>query len=248
MIFRQIVRPQTGCASYVAGCGGKGFCAVIDPLPDFIDDYLEISERTGMRITHVLDTHVHADHLSGARRLAELTGADYCLYENAGARYNFTPVGDGREIELGNVKLTILHTPGHTPESMTVLVTDRTRAREPWFALTGDTLFVGDAGRPDLVSEEGVRDLYRSLGRLTQLPDGLEIYPAHFSGSVCGRKLSGKPMSTLGFEKRYNAALQPRSEEEFVRFMLTDVPPKPEDFVAIRRTNLGLEEPRTACC
>jgi glyoxylase-like metal-dependent hydrolase (beta-lactamase superfamily II) len=153
-------------------------------------------------------------------------------------------VRDGDEIPLGNDYLRVLHTPGHSPDSITLLVGDRVRGEDPWFALTGDTLFVGDAGRPDLGALEGAGDaataastLYESLQKLLALPDDLEIYPAHFAGSACGRTMSGKPSSTVGFERRFNQALRPRTREEFVTFMLSDLPPAPPDHQEVRQAN-----------
>ena len=161
----------------------------------------------------MLDTHIQADHLSGGRRLAQLTGAKYCLHESADVSFYFNSVKDNQDLDLGNVAIRVLHTPGHTPESISLLVTDKTRGPEPWFLLTGDTLFVGAVGRPDLPgnAEENAAQLYDSLhGKILALPGALEIYPAHFSGSVCGSGLSGKASSTLAFEKRWNPALTQR--------------------------------------
>jgi len=240
MIFRQYLKTETGCASYLLGCGGKGVCAVVDPHPDFIDRYLEAAEKGGMRVAAVIDTHVHADHVSANRELAARTGAPLYLHESARTHFDFVPLKDGDAIPVGNVEIRVLHTPGHTPESISLLVTDRSRSEEPWFILTGDTLFSGDAGRPDLISEDGAETIYHSLfDKLLKLPDHLEIYPAHFSGSVCGRGLSGKPVSTLGFEKRFNRALQNREKSEFVRRLLEEVPAKPENMAAIVRRNKG---------
>ncbi|MBI4716012.1 MAG: MBL fold metallo-hydrolase [Nitrospirae bacterium] len=240
MIFRQYLKTESGCASYLLGCGGKGVCAVVDPHPDFIPQYLEAAEKGGMRIAAVIDTHVHADHVSANRELAARTGGLLYLHESARTHFTFVPVKEGDTIPVGNVEIRVIHTPGHTPESISLLVTDRSRSEEPWFLLTGDTLFSGDAGRPDLVSADGAETIYNSLfDKLLKLPDHLEIYPAHFSGSVCGRGLSGKPVSTLGFEKRFNRALQTREKKEFVRRLLEEVPAKPENMAAIVRRNLG---------
>ena len=197
-----------------------------------------------MRITHIIETHIQADHLSGCRELAAKTGAPIYLHEAAKVEFGFQPLGDGDELELGNVQIRVLHTPGHSADSICLLVTDKTRGGEPWLLLTGDTLFVGDAGRPDLHGQEESRrlaeELYHSLfTKLLPLDDTLVIYPAHFAGSVCGRAMSGNPISTLGFERRFNAALQPRSKEEFVRFMLENLPPQPPEFATIRRRNQG---------
>ena len=196
-----------------------------------------------MRITHIFETHVQADHLSGARRLAAATGAPVCYHASADVRFPHVDVEDGEEHELGNVRLTILHTPGHTPDSISILVTDRTRAPEPWFVFTGDTLFSGGVGRPDLLGAgtetRQAEQLYDSLfGKLLTLPDHIEVFPAHFSGAACGKGLSGKPGSTIGFERRFNPALQAASRAEFVDFVLKDLPPQPEVFAENRRRNL----------
>src|SRR6059036_3784854 len=196
-----------------------------------------------MRITHIFETHEQADHLSGARTLAAATGAPVLLHELADARFPHVSLADDQELEMGNVKITVLHTPGHTPEGVSLVVTDHTRAAEPWFVLTGDTLFSGGVGRPDLIgagSEAMVAEqLHDSLhSKIMTLPDHLEIFPAHFGGAACGKGLSGKPGSTIGFERRFNPALQARSRAEFVDFVLADLPPQPEAFAVNRRRNL----------
>jgi glyoxylase-like metal-dependent hydrolase (beta-lactamase superfamily II) len=216
----------------------------VDPQHE-IDQYLEASERTRMRITHIIETHIQADHLSGCRELAAKTGAPIYLHEAAQAHFPFQPLKDGDELELGNVKVGVLHTPGHSFDSICLLVTDKIRGPEPWLLLTGDTLFVGDAGRPDLHGpEESKRlaeQLYDSLFiKLAPLDDALALYPTHFAGSACGRAMSGNPSSTLGFERRFNPALKPRSKAAFVRFMLENLPPQPPEFAAIRRKNQGV--------
>ncbi len=198
-----------------------------------------------MAVTHIFETHVQADHLSGARHLAAVTGAPVLHHESAVVRFPHVAMEDGEELELGNVRVSVLHTPGHTPDSVCLLVTDLTRAPEPWFVLTGDTLFSGGVGRPDLLGAgtetAQAEQLYDSLfGKLLALPDHIEIYPAHFSGAVCGKGLSGKPGSTIGFERRFNPALQLRSKADFVRFVLADLPPEPAEFALNRRRNLGL--------
>lgn len=218
---------------------------MVDPQQD-VAPYLEAAAQKGLRITHVFETHVQADHLSGARRLAEVTGAPVLVHGSAGLRFPHAGLEDGEEHELGNVRVTVLHTPGHTPEGVSLLVTDRSRAAEPWFVLTGDTLFAGGVGRPDLLGSgtEGrlAEQLYDSLhGALLALPDHVEIYPAHFSGAACGKGLSGKPASTIGFERRFNPALRLGAREDFVRFVLADLPPQPAGFEQNRRRNLGLE-------
>jgi hydroxyacylglutathione hydrolase len=247
MIFRQILHPATGCASYVFGCTGKRALAIVDPHHEHVNEYLAIAQLAQSPIVAIIETHVQADHLSGATELATRTGAPIYLHEAADVTFAHRALRDGDEVELGNDFLRVLHTPGHSPDSICLLVGDRTRGPDPWFLLTGDTLFVGDAGRPDLTTETmmaeppsavaAAESLYASLQRLLTLPDDLEIYPAHFAGSACGRSMSGKPSSTLGFERRYNPALTRPSREAFVSFMLTDLPPAPERHREIRLAN-----------
>jgi hydroxyacylglutathione hydrolase len=213
----------------------------VDPQAKDVDAYIEFARAKGMEIKYVIDTHVQADHISGGRRLAELTGALYCLHESADVSFDFTPLSDGRELDLGNVTVQVLHTPGHTPESVCLLVTDKTRGPEPWFLLTGDTVFVGAVGRPDLPgqAEESAAELYQSLHeKILTLPDTLEIYPAHFSGSVCGAGMSGKPMSTLAFEKKWNPALN-LDRAAFIEKMTSGAPPKPAEMKAVLQANRG---------
>jgi hydroxyacylglutathione hydrolase len=244
MIFRQILHPATGCASYIFGCTSQRALAVVDPHAEHIADYLAVAQAADAPIRAIVETHVQADHLSGAPELAARTGAPIYLHVAADVAFPHERLRDGDEIALGNDYLRVLHTPGHSPDSLTVLVGDRVRGEDPWFALTGDTLFVGDAGRPDLAAGEGGPDattaaaaLYDSLQRLLALPDYLEIYPAHFAGSACGRAMSGKPSSTIGFERRFNPALRPRSREEFTAFMLEGLPAPPPEHARIRATN-----------
>lgn len=240
MIFRAFSYFDTGCASYLFGCGSLGKCAVVDPRADDVQSYRDFAAAKGMRITHVIDTHVHADHKSGGRVLADAEDAAYCLHESAEVSFPFTALRDGEELELGNTRVTVLHTPGHTHESVCLLVTDLKRGPEPWFVITGDTLFVGAVGRPDLPghARENAETLHRSIHeRLLTLPGDIEVYPGHFSGSVCGTGLSGKPMSTIAFEKRWNPMLSmPRNA--FVD-ALANVPPKPAEMEAILAFNRG---------
>lgn len=240
MILRQFLHTEPVAASYLFGCGGKAIGAVIDPLGD-PSPYLKAAEATGMRIRYVIDTHLHADHVSAGRALANAAGAAYVLFAGATAKFPFVGVRDGERLELGNVLVEILHTPGHTPEHICLLVTDRTRADEPWLVFTGHTLMVGDLGRTELATsaEQGARALFGSVQRLKALPDYLEIFPGAYSGSVCGRSLSGKPTSTVGFEKRHNKALRIADESEFVRAMLADIPPPPAQAAEIRAINAG---------
>jgi hydroxyacylglutathione hydrolase len=243
MILRQFLHASPVAASYLFGCGGRAAGAVVDPVGD-IAPYLRTAEETGMRIRYVIDTHLHADHVSAGRELAEAAGASYVLFAEAKGAFPFHGVRDGDVLELGNVTIGVLHTPGHTPEHISLLVTDRTRANEPWFVLTGHTLMVGDLGRTELAAnaEDGARVLFRSVQRLKALPDYLEVLPGAYSGSVCGRSLSGKPGSTIGFEKRHNKAFRIEDEEAFVRAMVANIPPPPEQAAEIRAVNSGFKE------
>lgn len=243
MIFRPFYDFATGCAAYVFGCGGLGRCAVVDPRASEIDRYPEFAASKGMRITHVLDTHVHADHPSGGRALAARVGAAYGLHESAEVAFAFEALRDGQGIELGNTRVRVLHTPGHSPESVCLVVTDLRRGADPWFVLTGDTLFVGAVGRPDLpgCARESAGELYDSLhAKLLTLPDDLEVYPSHFAGSACGAGMSGKPSSTIAFERRWNPLLT-KSRQHFIA-AIADVPPKPADMEHLLRVNRGLAE------
>ena len=238
MIFQQILNEEQGCLSYLIGCGQCGEAAVVDPARDRIDDYVALARKKGLTITHVLDTHIHADHVSGNQALAARTGARIHMHPACDAAFPIDPVEDGAEVRLGNVSLRVLHTPGHTPDSVSLLVTDLSRGGEPWFVLTGDTLFVGDVGRPDFGGEQAAARLYRSLStRLLTLPDSVEVYPAHGAGSSCGRAMSSKTASTIGFERRFNLALQAGSEEAFVTALMSGLPAKPPNFERIIARN-----------
>jgi hydroxyacylglutathione hydrolase len=241
MILRQFLHNDPVAISYLFGCGGHAACTVVDPLGD-IEPYLRVADETGMRIRFVVDTHVHADHRSAGRALASASEAEYVLHASADLSFPFHAVNNGDRLPLGNVVLDVLHTPGHTPEHVCLLVTDRTRTDEPWFVMTGHTLMVGDVGRTELAEDaaSGARTLFGSLRRLKSLPDHIEVLPGAYSGSVCGRRLSGKPSSTIGFERRHNAAFRIDAEAEFVDFMVQDIPPAPPGAAEIPAWNTGL--------
>ncbi|MGH2746825.1 MAG: MBL fold metallo-hydrolase [Actinomycetota bacterium] len=239
MYFRQILHEERSCASYLVGCPTLAPCAVIDPQGD-PQTYIDLAEANGLVVTHVVETHVHADHPSSARALAE--AADAPLYLGAGADvgFEFEPLKDEDILEVGNRRIRVIDTPGHTPEHVSLLVDD-------WFVLTGDTLFVGDVGRVDLALvdaddaelRERARALHGSLQRLLELRDDVEVYPGHYAGSTCGRGMDGKTISTIGRERRFNQALQ-LEVEGFVDFQMTNPPPLPEDFHRIKEQNLAL--------
>lgn len=244
MYFRQLLNDETACASYLFGCKTHSAFAVVDPHVDLVDAYVSLAESQGASIVAVLDTHVQADHVSGLPELVARTGATAYLPDCAGVEFDHHPLTDGEVVKLGNTEVRALATPGHAAAHHAYLVTDRTRGEEPWFVLTGDALLVGDAGRPDLHAhgeqtvDQMARALYRSLTeRLLALPGHLVLYPSHYSGSVCGRGLSANPVSTIGFERRHNRALQFDSEDAFVRALTTDLPPAPGRQAAIIAAN-----------
>jgi glyoxylase-like metal-dependent hydrolase (beta-lactamase superfamily II) len=240
VILRQFLHTDPVGISYLLGCGGKATGAVIDPVAD-VGTYLDAAKATGMKIDYVIDTHVHADHLSTGRALADAAGAEYILSKKADVAIPFKGVHDGDEIQLGNVGMKVLATPGHTPEHICVLVTDRTRADEPWLVVTGHTLMIGDLGRTELATsaDQGAKDLFGSIQKLKALPDYIEVLPGAYAGSVCGRSLSANPVSTIGFERRHNRAFRIDNETEFVKFMLKDIPPAPTEAAKLRAANSG---------
>ncbi|MGB5984899.1 MAG: rhodanese-like domain-containing protein [Desulfobacterales bacterium] len=251
MYFNQIAVPGLGCLSYAIGCPRAKAMAVVDPKRD-VQDYLLIAREEGMRITHVFNTHVHADHVSGDQELRLATGADIYIHESAPVEYRHKELSEGDVFELGAAKIEVLHTPGHTPNSISLLITDKARSPEPEMLLTGDLLFVGDIGRPDLPGAEildaQVENLYNSLYiRLADYPDHLEIFPAHGEGSLCGRGMSAKKSSTLGYERRANPMLRFPSFEAFKAEVMSVFPVRPKSFSHIIQTNLEGASTLDAC-
>ena len=242
MFFKQLASKEASL-SYFFGCATAAKAVAVDVVAGDERWFIEEARKAGVAISHVIDTHVHADHYSGGRRLAEMLGTSYCLHESDRnfVKFDFEPLRDGQTLDLGNVQVQVLHTPGHTPDSICLLVTDLRRGGAPWFVVTGDTLFVGAVGRPDLAGQERemAGQLYDSLqARLMGLPADLEIYPGHQAGSVCGAGLSGKPSSTIGFEKRWNPALS-MSREQFVAELTREIPPRPADMDRIVAANIA---------
>lgn len=241
MIFQQILNEESGCLSYLIGCGQAGRAVIVDPGRDRVPEYLRLARKKGLTISHIVETHTHADHISGNRDLAEATRAPILVHRAAGVAFAHEDLKDGDEIRIGNVRLTVAHTPGHTPDSICLLVTDLERGGAPWFALTGDLLFVGSVGRPDLGGARAAEDAWESIMRvLLPLDDSVEVYPAHGAGSACGRAMSAKAGSTIGFERRFNAALLLGDRAAFVDYIMRDLPPKPPSFEKIVGKNRGL--------
>jgi glyoxylase-like metal-dependent hydrolase (beta-lactamase superfamily II)/rhodanese-related sulfurtransferase len=250
MYFKQFYLGCLAHASYLIGSEGEA--AVVDPQRD-VDQYIDEAEAQGFKIKHVIETHLHADFVSGHRELGARTGADIIFGARSGAEFPHRAVNDGEEIKLGRVTLRFLDTPGHTPESISILVIDNDVSPQPQKVLTGDALFIGDVGRPDLAggrgytAEQMAASLYDSLhGKLMKLDDGVEVYPAHGAGSMCGRNISKETSSTIGEQRRFNYALKPMSKDEFVRMMTADLPEAPAYFprdAEINRTGApALEE------
>ncbi len=242
MFFKQLATREASL-SYFFGCASLGKAVAVDVVAGDEDWFVQQAQDAGVQITHVIDTHVHADHCSGGRELARRVGAPYCLHEAARelVAFDFEALRDGQWLDIGNVKIEVLHTPGHTHESICLLVKDARRGDAPWFVVTGDTLFVGAVGRPDLAGreQEMAATLWDSLHRkLLWLPDELEIYPGHQAGSACGAGLSGKPSSTIGFEKRWNPALT-QDQATFVRELTANIPPRPADMDRIVAVNVA---------
>jgi glyoxylase-like metal-dependent hydrolase (beta-lactamase superfamily II)/rhodanese-related sulfurtransferase len=239
MFFRQVLHEDLGCASYVVADDGEA--AVIDPKWD-VEDYLRLAEEHGFEIAHILETHNHADHVSGKGRLAKATGATIHVPTEAGVNFEHEPLADGDRVTVGEVRITALATPGHRPEHTAYLVADGSRGAEPWLVVTGDSLFVGDVARPDLAvdKEEGARGLYSSVRRLLALGDFAEVWPGHIGGSLCGGAgMSEKPGTTIGFERRYNRLAASPDEATFVRALTGNLAPQPPNFQRIVALNRG---------
>jgi glyoxylase-like metal-dependent hydrolase (beta-lactamase superfamily II)/rhodanese-related sulfurtransferase len=241
MYFQQFVREDLGCASYLIGSTETGAGVVVDPQWD-VAVYLDAARSQGLRISHIIETHTHADHVSGHGKLAAATGAAIYVHEDAAPEYPHRSLRDGDVLQVGEVAIRVLHTPGHRPEHISLAVTDRSRSPEPDLVLTGDALFVGAVGRPDLAVEpgQGARDLFHSLHhKLLALPDAADLYPAHVAGSLCGRGMSSQPSSTIGAERRFNIALQTDDEATFVSDVTSNLPPQPPHFQRIVARNRG---------
>ncbi len=240
MFLEQRINPnQPSSLAYFMGCAGQGKSIAVDVHYDDVDWFIEQAKVKRVEINFIIDTHIHADHYSGARKLAEVMGAEYLLHESAQADFKFTPLFDMQIINAGNVEIKILHTPGHTMDSICLLVTDNSRVAKPWFLLSQHTLFVGSVGRPDLKGEEEKMAglLYDSIHhKLLTLPEHIEILPGAKAGSVCGAGISAKPFSTIGFEKRYNPTLK-LSKQDFIEEVLSTLPPYPENMYNIIQTN-----------
>jgi glyoxylase-like metal-dependent hydrolase (beta-lactamase superfamily II) len=244
MIFRPFLLETTACASYVFGCPTHGRLAVVDPHVDLVDVYVEAAERAATPIVAVFETHVQADHVSGLPALVERTGATAYLPAGAGVEFEHVALADGDVVELGNTIVRVIATPGHAPAHHAYTVADRRRdTEEPWLVFSGDSLLIGDVGRPDLhVAGDAhgqARILHASLRRLLELPDWVVLYPSHYAGSVCGRGLSGNPISSVGFERAHHRMLAIADADTFADALVADVPPRPgeqERIVAANRT------------
>lgn len=250
MFFQHIYDKSLAQASYFIGCQKAGVAAVIDPKRD-VDAYLGIAEANNMKITHIFETHIHADFLSGSRELAKLTGADMYLSDEGGSgwEYEFDHKGlkDGDEVKLGNLTFEVLHTPGHTPESISFLLTDNPATKEPVMLFTGDFVFVGDIGRPDLLEkaagmigtmDAGAKQMYKSINKFAELSDYIQVWPGHGAGSACGKALGSVPSTTVGYEKVRNWAFQYENDEKgFVQYLLADQPEPPKYFAMMKKLN-----------
>ena len=240
MLFQQFLDDDLGCASYLVGDEDAGVAAIVDP-PYAVEPLLREADRRGVRIVRVVETHTHADHLSGHGRLALEHDVPISIHRAAEVAYEHEGLDDGSQVELGEVVLRAIHTPGHRPEHTCLAVADRSRAEEPWLVLTGDALFVGDAGRPDLAidARDGAEGLFDSLRRLLELPDGVEVFPGHVAGSLCGKAMNSKASSTIGFERRFNDALRLENRQSFVDEWSALDAPKPPNMSRLVELNRG---------
>ena len=234
MLLRPFLNDAGSCASYLFGCTAHSKLAVVDPHVDLVDEYLSAAEAIGAPIVAVFETHVQADHVSGLPALVERAGATGYLPSGSGVVFEHVALEDGDAVELGNTLVTAIATPGHAPAHLAYAVADRRRgSEEPWLVFSGDSLLIGDVGRPDLHVEGDARGqarlLHASLRRLLELPDHVVLYPSHYGGSVCGRGLSGNPISSIGFERAHNPLLSLSDPEAFADALLADVPPRPAD-------------------
>ena len=250
MLFQHIYDKSLAQASYLIGCQKVGVAAVIDPKRD-VDTYIDIAKQNNMKITHIFETHIHADFLSGSRELAALTGADMYLSDEGGPdwQYQFAHQGlkDGDKVKMGNLIFEIIHTPGHTPESISIMLTDTPASKEPVMMFTGDFVFVGDIGRPDLLEKaaglKGTQDIgalqmYDSIKKFDALPDYIQVWPGHGAGSACGKALGAVPSTTVGYEKIRNWALQYKENKGgFVDYLLADQPEPPKYFAMMKKLN-----------
>jgi len=235
MYFKQVLNEEGGCSSYVIASRQTGDAVVVDPAID-IEPYLQLADSRGFTYRLAIDTHMHADHISGARKLAAATGAEVCMYESADVLFPFRKLHDGEKISLGQLVMEVFHTPGHRPEGISITVTNPPRGEGPSLVLTGDSLFVGDVGRPDFGGAEGAVQQYESVHRLLEFDDYVEVFPAHFEGS-CGKGMCGRPSTTIGFERRFNPMLQ-MSRSEFIEDC-SHAPARPLNMTAIIATNRG---------
>jgi glyoxylase-like metal-dependent hydrolase (beta-lactamase superfamily II)/rhodanese-related sulfurtransferase len=240
VIFTQFVDDDLGCASYLVGDENAGIAVLVDPAYA-IEQYLDEADRRGVEIVRTIETHTHADHVSGHGRLALEHGIPVSVHSAAEAEFRHDTMEDGEEIAVGDIVLRCIHTPGHRPEHCCLAVIDHSRAPEPWLVLTGDSLFVGDAARPDLAVEakEGAEGLFHSLRRLVELGDGVEVYPGHVAGSLCGKAMSSKASTTIGFERRFNHALTAKDIDCFIAETVSISAPKPPNMTRIVELNRG---------